>query len=205
MAMAGWQSVADHETYMGLVEVGVGLIPAGGGCKELLRRKVNPVMRTQNADVLPVLQEVFEQIALAKVGESAWQDKELGYLQPGDQIVMNGDHRVAIAKKQALHLHETGARPPQEESIYAAGRDALAALKLGVQGFVWGKYASEHDQVISNKLAYVLCGGDLSAPQWVDAWYVLDLEREAFLSLAGEQKTQQRIMHMLQHGKPLRN
>ena len=203
--MAGWRSVADHETYMGLVEVGVGLIPAGGGCKELLRRKVNPVMRTANADVLPVLQEVFEQVALAKVGESAWQSKALGYLQPEDRIVMNSDHRLAIAKQVALHLHESGARPPQEEQIYAAGRDALAALRLGVQSFVWGGYASEHDQLISNKLAYVLCGGDLSGPTWVDAWYILDLEREAFLSLAGEQKTQQRIMHMLQQGKPLRN
>lgn len=205
VAMAGWRSVADHETYMGLVEVGVGLIPAGGGCKELLRRKVNPVMRTANADVLPVLQEVFEQVALAKVGESAWQSKALGYLQPEDRIVMNSDHRLAIAKQLALHLHESGARPPQEEQIYAAGRDALAALRLGVQSFVWGGYASEHDQLISNKLAYVLCGGDLSGPTWVDAWYILDLEREAFLSLAGEQKTQQRIMHMLQQGKPLRN
>ncbi|HZD10275.1 MAG TPA: 3-hydroxyacyl-CoA dehydrogenase NAD-binding domain-containing protein [Candidatus Binatia bacterium] len=205
IAMAGWSSVADHETYMGLVEVGVGLIPAGGGCKELLRRRVNPVMRTDNADVLPVLQEVFEQIALAKVGESAWQDKELGYLRPNDRIVMNGDHRLALAKEEALHLVATGARPPEEEPVFAAGRDALSALTLGVQSFVWGNYASEHDQLIGNKLAYVLCGGDLSAPAWVDPWYILDLEREAFLSLAGEQKTQQRIMHMLQQGKPLRN
>lgn len=205
VAMAGWASVADHETYMGLVEVGVGLIPAGGGCKELLRRKVNPVMRTDHADVLPVLQSVFEQIALAKVGESAWQDKELGYLRPEDMIVMNSDHRLSLAKETALHLVSVGARPPEPEPIYAAGRDALSALRLGVQSFVWGNYASEHDQLIGNKLAYVLCGGDLSAPSWVDPWYILDLEREAFLSLAGEQKTQQRIMHMLQQGKPLRN
>lgn len=205
MAMAGWTSVTDHETYMGLVEVGVGLIPAGGGCKELLRRKVNPVMRTDNADVLPVLQEVFEQVALAKVGESAWQDKELGYLQDGDRIVMNSDHRLALAKERALHLVSSGARPPEEELIYAAGRDALSALRLGVQSFVWGGYATEHDQLISNKLAFVLCGGDLSGPAWVDPWYIMDREREAFLSLAGEQKTQQRIMHMLQQGRPLRN
>lgn len=205
MAMAGWTSVADHETYMGLVEVGVGLVPAGGGCMELLRRKVNPVMRTANADVLPVLQEVFEQVALAKVGESAWQSKELGYLRPGDHIVMNSDHRLAMAKQKALQLVEMGARPPVDEPVYAAGRDALSALQLGVQSFVWGKYASEHDMLIGKKLAYVLCGGDLSAPQWVEASYILDLEREVFLSLAGEQKSQARIMHMLQHGKPLRN
>lgn len=205
MAMAGWTSVADHETYMGLVEVGVGLIPAGGGCKELLRRKVNPVMRTDNADVLPVLQEVFEQIALAKVGESAWQNKALGYLENDDQIVMNSDQRLALAKEKALHLVSSGARPPDEEKIYAGGRDALSALRLGVQSFVWGGYASEHDQLIGNKLAYVLSGGDLSGPAWVDPWYIMDREREAFLSLAGEQKSQQRIMQMLQHGKPLRN
>lgn len=205
MAMAGWASVADHETYMGLVEVGVGLIPAGGGCKELLRRKVNPVMRTANADVLPVLQEVFEQIALAKVGESARQSKALGYLQDGDQIVMNSDHRLALAKEKALYLVSSGARPPEVEKVYAAGRDALSALRLGVQSFVWGNYASEHDKLISDKLAFVLCGGDLSGPAWVDPWYIMDLEREAFLSLAGEQKSQQRIMYMLQQGKPLRN
>lgn len=205
MAMSGWASVAAHETYMGLVETGVGLIPAGGGCKELLWRRVNPVMRTENADVLPVLQDVFEQIALAKVGESAWQDKAMGYLRPDDRIVMNGDHRLALAKQEALHLAETGRRPPEEEKVYAAGRDALSALQLGVQSFVWGNYASKHDKLIGRKLAYVLCGGDLSAPQWVDPWYIMDLEREAFLSLAGEEKTQQRITHMLQKGKPLRN
>lgn len=205
VAMASWASVADHETYMGLVEVGVGLIPAGGGCKELLRRKVNPVMRTENADVLPVLQSVFEQVALAKVGESAWQDKELGYLRPEDLIAMNNDHRLSLAKETALYLVSTGAHSPEPERIYAAGRDALSALRLGVQSFVWGNYATEHDKLISNKLAYVLCGGNLSAPTWVDPWYILDLEREAFLSLAGEEKTQQRIMHMLQQGKPLRN
>jgi 3-hydroxyacyl-CoA dehydrogenase len=91
------------------------------------------------------------------------------------------------------------------ERIYAAGRDALAALQLGVQSFLWAGYASEHDALISRKLAYVLCGGDLSAPTWVDPWYILDLEREAFLSLLGEEKTRDRIMHMLQTGKPLRN
>ncbi|MDX1663465.1 MAG: 3-hydroxyacyl-CoA dehydrogenase NAD-binding domain-containing protein [Candidatus Promineifilaceae bacterium] len=205
MAMAGWESVAAHESYMGLVEVGVGVIPAGGGCKELLRRKVNPVMRTENADVLPVLQEVFEQIALARVGESAWQDKALGYVRPDDRIVMNAEHRLAVAKERALQLVELDARPPQDEQIYAAGRDSLYALQLGVQSYLWGNYASEHDMLIGKKLAFVLCGGDLSAPAWVDPWYILDLEREAFLSLVGEEKTRERIMHMLQTGKPLRN
>jgi 3-hydroxyacyl-CoA dehydrogenase len=99
----------------------------------------------------------------------------------------------------------SGARPPEVEKIYAAGRDTLAALRLGVQGFVWGGYASDYDALIGRKLAYVLCGGELSAPAWVDPWYILDLEREAILSLAGEPLTQARIMHILQTGKPLRN
>jgi 3-hydroxyacyl-CoA dehydrogenase len=205
LTMAGWASVADHETYMGLVEVGVGIIPGWGGCKELLRRKVNPVMRTANADVLPVMQEVFEQIALAKVGVSAWECKELGYLRPTDEIVMNSDHRLAVAKRLALHLVESGARPPEVEKIYAAGRDTLSALRLGVQSFVWAGYASEHDAKIGRILANVLCGGELSAPAWVDPWHILDLEREAILSLAGEPLTQARIAHILQTGKPLRN
>ncbi|MBE2200269.1 MAG: enoyl-CoA hydratase/isomerase family protein [Anaerolinea sp.] len=205
MAMAGWEAVAAHETYMGLVEFGVGLIPAGGGCKETMRRKINPVMRNANADILPILQETFEQIALAKVGTSVWENRDLGYVRDSDTVVMNADHRLAKAKQRALQLVAAGARPPQVDKLYAAGRDALAALKLGVQSLVWGGYASEHDQLIANKLAGILTGGDLSAPAWVDPWIILDLEREAFLSLLGEQKTRDRMMHMLQTGKPLRN
>lgn len=205
LTMAGWTSVADHETYMGFVEVGVGLIPAGGGCKEMLRRKINPVMRTKDADVVPVMQEVFEQIATAKVGTSAWEDMELGYLLTEDQIVMNGDHRLATAKNKALQLLAEGARPPEIEQVYAAGRDVLSALHLALQSFNWAGYASEHDMKIGKKLAYVLCGGDISGPAWVDPWYILDLEREAIVSLIGEPLTQDRISHMLQTGKPLRN
>ena len=133
MAMAGWETVAAHESYIGLVEVGVGVIPAGGGCKESLRRNVNPVMRTENADVLPPLQATFERIAMAKVGESAWQAKAMGYLAPGDTIVMNPQHRLAIAKKRARHLADVGARPPEVEPVYAAGKTSLAALQLGLQ------------------------------------------------------------------------
>ncbi len=205
MSMAGWTTVADHETYMGLVEFGVGLLPAGGGCKELLRRRVNPVMKTPNADVLPIMQAVFEQIALAKVGTSAWEARELGFLSDSDIIVMNSDYRLATAKQRALQLVEIGARPPEKELIYAAGRDALYALQLGAQSLAWGGYASEHDLLIANKIAYVLTGGDLSAPAWVDPWVILDLEREAFLALLGEEKTRDRMTHMLQTGKPLRN
>ncbi len=205
MAMHGWATVADHETYMGLVEVGVGIIPGWGGCKELLRRQINPVMRTKNADVLPVLQDVFTQIATAQVGTSAWEAKQMGYLRPEDEIVMNSEHRLAKAKQKALALVATGSKAPEIEKIYAAGRDVLYTLYLGLQSFEWGQYASAHDAKVGRKLAYVLCGGDLSSPTWVDPWYILDLEREALLSLAGEPLTQARIMHMLQTGKPLRN
>ncbi len=118
---------------------------------------------------------------------------------------MNSDHRLAKAKQVARQLADSDTQPPAVEKIYAAGRDAYYALRMGVQSFLWGKYASEHDALISNKLAFVLTGGDLSAPTWVDPWYILDLEREAFLSLLGEEKTRARIMHMLQTGKPLRN
>jgi 3-hydroxyacyl-CoA dehydrogenase len=129
----------------------------------------------------------------------------MGYLLDGDQIVMNGDQRLARAKQRALQLVAAGLRPPEVEKVYAAGRDALAALKLGVKSFVWGNFASEHDALIGEKLACVLCGGDLSAPAWVDPWYILDLEREALLSLLGEQKTRDRMAHMLKTGKALRN
>ena len=206
LTMASWASVADHETYMGFVEpYTAGIIPAWGGCKELMRRKINPVMRTANADVLPIMEEVFQQIATAKVGTSSWENKELGYLYHDDQIAMNSDHRLAIAKQKALDLYRSGVRPPEIEKIYAAGRDTLAALKLGVKTFVWADYATEHDGLIGQKLAFVLCGGDLSQPTWVDPWYIMDLEREAVLSLIGEPLTQARMTHVLQTGKPLRN
>ena len=204
-SMAGWNAVADHETYMGFVEVGVGLIPAAGGCKELLRRKVNPVMRTANADVLPVIQSIFTQVATAQVSTSAWEARDMGYLRETDTIAMNSDQRLARAKQKALALVAAGVRSPEVEKVYAAGRDTLAVLKLGLRSFAWGNYASEYDVHVGRKLAYVLCGGDLSAAAWVDPWYILDLEREAFISLLGEQKTRDRMAYMLKTGKPLRN
>jgi len=203
--MAGSRIVAHAELYIGLVEMGVGLIPAWGGSKEMLRRVVNPVMETPNADVLPHLQKVFEQIALAKVAESAKQAREMGFLSRADRIVMNRDSLLAEAKRTALELVAHGYTPLPPQKIWAAGRDALAALRVAVWGLVQGGYASEHDAKIAGKLAYVLCGGDLSEPGWVPEQYILDLEREALVSLAGEPKTQERLGHMLQFGKPLRN
>jgi 3-hydroxyacyl-CoA dehydrogenase len=204
-AMAGARTVAHAELYIGLVEMGVGLLPAGTGCKEMVRRNINPVMRTDNADVLPHLQRVFEQIALAKVAESAKQARAMGFLTPADRVVLNRDYLLHEAKREALHLAAAGYTPPSPQNVWAAGRDALAALRLAVYSLHEGGYATDHDVLIANKIAYVLCGGDLSSPGWVPEQYILDLEREAFVALCKEPKTHERIAHMLQHNKPLRN
>jgi 3-hydroxyacyl-CoA dehydrogenase len=205
VVLGGTRVVAAAESYIGLVEVGVGLIPAGGGCKEMVRRIITPAMQTKNANVLAFLQRVFETIGQAKVGTSADESRALGYLGPCDRVVMNRDHVLAEAKREVLALDAAGYRPPAPARLYAAGRDAHAALQVGVFMFQQGAYISDHDALIGRKLAHVLCGGDLSAPAWVDEQHFLDLEREAFLSLCGEPKTIERIWHTLQTGKPLRN
>jgi 3-hydroxyacyl-CoA dehydrogenase len=199
------RAVAALETYMGLVEVGVGLVPAGGGCKELLRRLVSPAMRAADAPPLPFVQRVFETIGLAKVATSAVEARELGLLADDDVVVMNADHLLAAAKREVLELAD-GYRPPaREASVYAAGLPTLAALEMGVQTLQWAGQASEHDGAIARRLARVLCGGELSLPQWVGEQHILDLEREAFLALLHEPKTMERIQAMLMTGKPLRN
>lgn len=203
--MSGTQTVAHNELYAGLVEVGVGLVPAGGGCKELLRRVVNPVMASsENADVLPHLQKVFEAIATGKVSASAVEAREMGFLAPTDKIVMNRAHLLGEAKRAALEL-AAGYIPRQAGKVWAAGRDAYAAILLGIEAFRENGLATDYDAHIAKKLAYILTGGALSAPQWVSEQLILDLEREAFLSLVTEPKTQERIGHMLQFNKPLRN
>jgi 3-hydroxyacyl-CoA dehydrogenase len=197
--------VAALETYMGQVETAVGLIPAGGGCKELVRRIVSPAMRVADAPPLPFVQRVFETIALAKVGTSAVESRELGFLTDDDQILLNADHLLAVAKQEVLDL-APGYRPPaREASVFAAGRPTLAALEMGVKTQQWGGYASEYDGVIATQLARVLCGGELSAPQWVTEDYLLELEREAFVELLQNPKTMERIQAMLMTRKPLRN
>ena len=197
--------VAALETYIGQVESAVGLIPAGGGCKELVRRVVSPAMRVPDAPPLPFVQRVFETIALAKVGTSAIEARELGFLTGDDRIVLNADHLLAAAKQEVLEL-ASGYRPPaRQASVFAAGRPTLAALEMGVQTLQWGGFASEHDGVIATRLARVLCGGELSAPQWVTEDYILELEREAFVELLQSPKTMERIQAMLMTGKALRN
>ncbi len=205
LIMAGDAVVAHAELYMGLVEVGVGLVPAGGGCKELLRRLVNPLARNGTEGALAGLQKAFETIAAAKVSGSAKEAMELGFLADSDKIVMNRAHLLGEAKALALALSETYRSPRKPEKIYAAGRDACAALQLAVAGFQEAGYASEYDAFIAKKLARILSGAALAEPQWVSQQFILNLEREAFLELIMEEKTQARIMHMLQTNKPLRN
>ena len=206
VSLAGARTVAAAETYMGLVEVGVGLLPGAGGCKELVRRVVSLAIRMGNADPLPFLQQVLQTIAMAKVSSSATEARSLGFLTETDQMVMNREHQIADARLLVLELAEAGYQPPaRSRTCYAAGRDALAALQAGLYVMQQGGYMSEYDLHVSSKVAHVLCGGKLSSAQWVDEQYFLDLEREAFVSLCGEQKTIERITHMLTTGKPLRN
>ncbi len=206
MAMAGSRVVAHAESYVGQVEVGVGLLPAAGGCKELLRRIVSPAMQTPNADPLPFLQRVFELIGMAKVATSAEEARQMGFFGPADRVVMNRDQLIAEAKRTVLTMVAEGYRPPiRGKIIYAAGERMLAVLRLAIYSMVQGKYISDYDAHIGGKIAYVLCGGSLTSPTWVDEQYILDLEREAFVSLCGEEKTRERILHFLNTGKPLRN
>lgn len=197
--------VAAAELYLGQVEIGAGVIPAGGGTKELLRRVVNPPMRVKDALSLPFLQKIFELVGEAKVATSAVEARQYGFLTPDDRIVMNRDHLLAEAKKEVLHMLDSGYAPPYREKIYAGGRDSLAALRTGINMFYEGGYITEYETQIGEKMVYVMCGGELSAPTWVDEQYILDLECEAFLSLCGEEKTQERMWNILRTGKVLRN
>jgi 3-hydroxyacyl-CoA dehydrogenase len=206
IVLAADRVVATLETYIGLVEVGVGVIPAGGGCKELLRRIVTPAMRAApDAPVLPFAQRVFETIGLAKVATSAVEARELGFLEEHDVVVLDADHQLAAAKREVLDLADAYIPPAREASVYAAGLPVLAALELGVQTLQWAGQASEHDGVVARHLARVLCGGELSLGQWVSEQHILDLELEAFLALLEEPKTMERIQGFLMTGKVVRN
>ena len=205
LVMAASRVVAAAESYIGLVEMGVGLIPAGTGTKEMIRRLLGPVMAVPNADPLPHLQKAFEQIALAKVAESALQAKSMGFLGMADRIIMNQDHLLAEAKRTALEMAAQGYRSMAPQKVWACGRDMLATLKVAVWSLLVGAYATPHDAVVANKLARVLTGGDLTEPGWVPEQVVLELEKEAILDLFREPKTQERMWYMLEHKKPLRN
>jgi len=197
--------VAAAETYIGLVEFGVGVIPGGGGSKELTLRASD----TYQKDDLEInrLRENFLTIAMAKVSTSAYEAYDTNILQKGkDIVVVNPDRQLAIAKKHALLMAENGyTKPIQRTDIKVLGKQALGAFYVGTDQMVAGNYISEHDKKIANKLAYVMAGGDLSEPSYVSEQYLLDLEREAFLSLTGERKTLERLEQMIKTGKPLRN
>jgi 3-hydroxyacyl-CoA dehydrogenase len=203
--MAASRIVAAAESYIGLIEFGVGLLPAGGGTKELVRRVISPPMKIKDAQVLPFLQQAFEQIGLAKVATSAAEARAMKFLGESDRIIVNQDHLLAEAKKTVLDMVRDGYRPPAPAKVYAAGRDAYAALQLALYQMNEAGWASDYDRLVGKKIGYVMCGGDLSAPTWVDEQYILDLEREAFVALCHEEKTIKRIWHMLQTNKPLRN
>jgi 3-hydroxyacyl-CoA dehydrogenase len=196
---------ATAEAYIGLVEVGVGLIPAGGGSKEMLIRANEHAAGGDDLDLTHALRPIFENIAMAKVSTSAEDARSLGYLRPSDLIAMNRDRQIADAKQTALAMVRAGYHPPAPAEIRVLGEEYLALAKLGIHSMVRGGYATEFDGVVARKLAYILSGGSITAAQSVPEEYILDLERESFVSLCGERKTQERIAHTLKTGKPLRN
>ncbi len=196
---------AAAETYIGLVELGVGLIPGGGGTKEFVLRAADEMHDDEPENI--TLKNRFITIATAKVATSAAEGFAMGILRKGhDEVVMNQDRRIGEAKKSVLELYNSGyVMPVQRTDIKVLGRTGLGALLAGVHGMEQGGYATAHDALVARKLAYVMCGGDLSEPTLVTEQYLLDLEREAFLSLCGERKTLERIQGILKGGKPLRN
>jgi 3-hydroxyacyl-CoA dehydrogenase len=198
--------VAAGETYMGLVEAGVGLIPAGGGTKELARRLISrPLGITPDATPLPFVKKAFEAIAMARTSSSALEAQELGFLDEDDRVVMNADHLLSAARREVLDLADGYAPPERGNNVYAAGKTVRAALDVQVKTLQWGGSASDYDGVVAGHAARVLTGGDLSLPQWVSEEYLLKLEKKAFLDLLKNEKTHERISHMLETGKPLRN
>ncbi|SUV09930.1 3-hydroxyacyl-CoA dehydrogenase/enoyl-CoA hydratase/isomerase family protein [Cytobacillus firmus] len=196
---------ASSETYMGLVEVGVGLIPGGSGNKELYLKHLESMPNGVEFDLQKVANKVFESIAMAKVSTSGEEARDNNFLNLADGISVNGDHLLYDAKQAVLALHEKGYKPPVRKKVPVVGETGYATLLLGAQAMLYSGYISEHDLKIAKKLAYVIAGGKVPYGTEVDEQYLLDLEREAFLSLVAEPKSQQRMQHMLLKGKPLRN
>ncbi len=197
--------VAAGETYIGLVELGIGVIPGGGGTKELVLRASDEMHKEEPETI--TLNNRFMQIATAKVATSAQEAMDMGIFRKGqDHIVLNQSRRIAQAKEQVLQLFTAGyTQPLQRTDIKVLGKAGLGALYAGINGMWRGGYATDHDALVAKKLAYVMCGGDLSEPTLVNEQYLLDLEREAFLSLCGEKKTLERIQSVITSGRPIRN
>lgn len=196
---------AAAETYIGLVEVGVGVIPGGGGTKEMLIRFTEGLDSSNAVALQTRVNQVFERIGMAQVSTSAAHARELGFLRPQDNITINQDHLLYDAKQAAIELDESGYRPPQLKRIPVVGETGYNVMKFGAYDLLQAGKISEHDYKIADKLAYVLAGGEVPEGTLVTEQYLLDLEREAFLSLCGEPKSQARMQHMLAKNKPLRN
>ncbi len=213
MTLGGGMEVAAHcnrihaaaDTFMGQVEIGMGLIPGAGGNKELLIRMTEGLRDDIKVDRLPYVQKAFEAIAMGTVSSSAQHARELGFLRQTDKITINQDYLLNDAKNTVLGMVKEGYEPPVQKPITVLGEYGLATFKVGVQNMLWGGYITEYEQKIAGKVAYVLCGGNIKPNSQVSEQYLLDIEREAFLELLGEEKTQERINHFLTKGKPLRN
>jgi 3-hydroxyacyl-CoA dehydrogenase len=206
LALAAARVQAAAETNAGLVELGVGLIPAGGGTRELACRAFEAVPSAVNADFFAWIKAYFEMVAQAKTSQSAADARAMGYLRDADGISMNRDRTLADAKRTVIHLAEGGYRPPRRRrEVRVAGRPGLAELKVILHQFHEAGYASDYDVHVASRFAHALCGGDIDAEYPVSEEYLLDLEREVFLGLTGEAKTLERIAHTLKTGKPLRN
>ena len=206
IAIHGNKVRAAGETYIGLVEVGVGVIPAGGGTKEMTMRAMDAAAKVPDADPLAFLKKTFEMIGMGKVATSGPEARAWGFLRDSDAISMNGDRLIADAKQEVLNLDASGyVQPVERTDILALGESAQAAMKLALHMMLQGGFISDHDALIGKKLAKVMSGGDLNHKTTVSERYLLDLEREAFVSLCGERKTQERIAAMLKTGKPLIN
>jgi 3-hydroxyacyl-CoA dehydrogenase len=204
------------ELYTGLVEVGVGLLPGGGGCKEMLlraiddaaaaREKSSPEALAGSVEMLEAMKKMFEAIATAKVATSAHEARGLGFLDDADRITMNRDRVLSDAKARAIELVRAGYEPPVPRcDIPAPGENLLAALKMGVHLMRQADFITDYEVKLGGKIAEVLCGGNVTPGTPVSEQYILDLEREAFKSLCGEKKTQERIQYTLKTGKTLRN
>jgi len=206
LVMACPQVVAAAESYIGLVELSVGLIPGAGGLMRIATWAAERAATESPQDIQPFLKRVFETVGMAKVSNSAYEAQELGFLSPNAKIVINSDRRLFVAKEEVLRCDREGyTSPPERNSIMVLGRPGRAMLEFGANVLQQGGFISEYDRYLANRLAYVLTGGDLSAPALVSEQYLLQLEKETFLPLLSQPKTQERIAYMLKTKKPLRN
>ncbi len=205
MIMACPNPVAAAESYVGLVELGVGLIPAGTGSMRLAEMAARAAPNAHPNYIQAVLQGFFENVAMAKVASSAAEAQEMGYLAPHARIVMHEDRRIYVAREEVRRLSHEGYMPPVRSRFIALGRPTAAALEVTVQQYLEGEFITAYDAFLANRLAYAMTGGELTAPQEVDEEYLLELEREVFFGLLGRKETIDRITHMLEKGKPLRN